>query len=391
MLLHMTGSLHEHSPGVWRIRLDAGKDPVTGKRRQVHKTFHGGKRAAEKELARLVSQDTALAATKITLGALLEKWLEECRSAGHSPPQLDASTRKIKNLPDGLKAMPIDKIKTGDIDAWMRSAEVAGMGKASIVRSHAMIRSAFNLAIRWEWLSRNPASFARLPVVDSVPMNVPTVDQVRTIIEAAAISRKPEMAPVLTTLVLTGMRRGEACALQWGDIDWTVQTVTVRRSIWQTGKVWGAKFPKSRAGLRRIALDDVALETFRTRAVEAERLAAMAEVTLGPTAYVFSPEPDGVTPLMPNAVTTFTRSLCDGLGMPDVHPHCLRHVTATQLIGAGLLDWKVIAQRMGHSDAAFTARKYAGVLEANDRQAAAIMGALMEPISPPDGRLRTQR
>jgi hypothetical protein len=50
------GSVTEMRPGVYRLRVDAGVDPITGKRRQVSNVIHGGKTQANNELRRLIAE-----------------------------------------------------------------------------------------------------------------------------------------------------------------------------------------------------------------------------------------------------------------------------------------------------------------------------------------------
>lgn len=59
----MRGSMKERSPGVWLLRAYLGRDSH-GRVKHAAKTFRGGKRAAERELARLVAEQTALQAAK---------------------------------------------------------------------------------------------------------------------------------------------------------------------------------------------------------------------------------------------------------------------------------------------------------------------------------------
>lgn len=75
----MKGHLRERSPGHWAIILDLGRDP-NGKRKQKWVSFKGGKRAAEKELRRLLTdmdEGTFVAPTKQTTGEFLEQWLKD--------------------------------------------------------------------------------------------------------------------------------------------------------------------------------------------------------------------------------------------------------------------------------------------------------------------------
>jgi len=46
----MRGSKRKLRAGVWELRVSLGKDPATGKYRQISKTFHGPARAADDAL-----------------------------------------------------------------------------------------------------------------------------------------------------------------------------------------------------------------------------------------------------------------------------------------------------------------------------------------------------
>jgi hypothetical protein len=50
----MTGHIRQRSPGSWEIKFDAGRDPVTGKRKTRFVTVKGGKKAVQQELRRLL-------------------------------------------------------------------------------------------------------------------------------------------------------------------------------------------------------------------------------------------------------------------------------------------------------------------------------------------------
>ena len=50
------GTKSEIRPGVWRLRVFVGTDPVTGNPRQLSRTARGGVRVAQRELARFVTE-----------------------------------------------------------------------------------------------------------------------------------------------------------------------------------------------------------------------------------------------------------------------------------------------------------------------------------------------
>jgi len=76
-----TGSLRERRPGVWEIRVAAGSDPVTGRTLQRSIVFRGSAEEAEKYRRELAGEyaerrGAARAAPMITVGELLERWLQ---------------------------------------------------------------------------------------------------------------------------------------------------------------------------------------------------------------------------------------------------------------------------------------------------------------------------
>jgi integrase len=60
----------------WELRVSAGSDPVTGRRRVVTRTFYGSRKAADKALTKLLGEldDGAHRGPDASLGTLLDRW-----------------------------------------------------------------------------------------------------------------------------------------------------------------------------------------------------------------------------------------------------------------------------------------------------------------------------
>ena len=71
-------------------------------------------------------------------------------------------------------------------------------------------------------------------------------------------------------------------------------------------------------------------------------------------------------------------SLRDRVGLRGVRLHDLRHMHTTQLLAAGV-PVRTVSGRLGHANAATTLNVYGHFLEASDREAAAVMAALLGP------------
>src|SRR5215472_9877394 len=76
----MSGHLRQRSRLSWEIKFDAGRDPVTGKRKTRYVTVKGGKKAAQQELRRLlgtVDEGRSVEPSRLTLAQYLEQWLAD--------------------------------------------------------------------------------------------------------------------------------------------------------------------------------------------------------------------------------------------------------------------------------------------------------------------------
>src|ERR1700722_7464670 len=79
----MRGHIRQRSNGSWEIRYDYGTDPATGKRRIATATVRGDRKAAEKELRRLLhplDDGEHVDPTRISVKQWLEQWLETVKT-----------------------------------------------------------------------------------------------------------------------------------------------------------------------------------------------------------------------------------------------------------------------------------------------------------------------
>jgi len=93
-----------------------------------------------------------------------------------------------------------------------------------------VLHRSFAQAVCWGWIPRNPVSAANRPEVARTVIVPPTPEQVRMLLRSAERADQ-ELACWLHVAVATGARRGEICALRWGDIDWERATVRIERSV----------------------------------------------------------------------------------------------------------------------------------------------------------------
>jgi integrase len=144
-----------------------------------------------------------------------------------------------------------------------------------------------------------------------------------------------ELEAWLICSLCLGLRREEACGLEWDDIDYRSGIVHIRRGAqWVAGHVVVDR-PKTDLSRRDVVLPRFALVRLR-------QLRGTGQVT-------------GL--LNPQQVARHYRSWCERQGLPYVPAKNLRHSWATTALQAKV-DISVVARQLGHSDIATTARYY---------------------------------
>lgn len=371
------GSKRQVRPGVWELRVSLGNDPVTGNLRQLSKTFHGGSRAADAALRDLVDQQAPGRADGVgaTVGQLLDRWLEECERLDLSPTTIRTYKAQItKTIRPRLGKLKLSQLTARHLDDLYGAMKDASKSPKTIRNHHAVVSAALHQGVRWGWARTNVARQAKPPRVAHRRVQAPSVDVVRDVIEEAE-RRDLRLAPLLMLAALTGMRRGELCALRWTDVDLTRGVIEVARSVVVVEGGLAEKSTKTDRS-RKVALDPVGVALLTAHRAHVDTWITEAGGELDPDAFVFSPFVEARTPFRPDNVTSFFIRVRDEVGAPDVRLHDLRHFTATQLIGAGV-DVRTVADFLGHSDPSLTLRVYAHAIEERNRAAANVMGQVL--------------
>jgi len=83
--------MRERQPGVWELRVRLGRDPLTGKHRQVSRSFRGTERQASRELARLSTNmpERSYVGGSKTVKDLLDRWIDHLEDRGRTPKTID--------------------------------------------------------------------------------------------------------------------------------------------------------------------------------------------------------------------------------------------------------------------------------------------------------------
>jgi integrase len=268
----------------------------------------------------------------------------------------------------------VSKLHASDLDKLYAALTASGLKATSVRRVHALIGAALHQAERWDLVDRNVSLRATPPRVAPADIEVPTPEQVQSIIEQAE-KVDPMLATLIQLAALTGARRGELCGLRWADIDWKARTLTIERSVYEPkGGGWVLKDTKTHQS-RKIGLDAFGIKILKAHRANVDALAKKLSLPVADDAFIFSGSPQGFEPIRPDWLSKTYVRIADKAKV-DTHLHALRHFSATQAIAAGF-DAVTVANRLGHADASITLRVYSSAIQQRDVDLAASLGDLL--------------
>ena len=390
----MAGSLRkrpELGADTWELRVFLGRDS-RGRVRHKSRVFRGSKRAAEKELSRLVlgqdfepevapEPETLIWNQTTTVNDAIAGWKEN-GWADLSPVTVRRyeSVWKV-HIEKSIGKQRIATLSPYDVERYFRNLKSNGAGRETVRYVRSLLNRACRLARKWSNNALpNPIAESELPTWSieerSDPVRSPSVVEIQKLL-AKAVELDLRFATCLRVIAATGARRGEACALRWSDIDWRKGTVVIDESIVAAAGGATVKSPKTRASIRKVALDAGTLAQLQLLRAEQKRLAADTDTVIVPASFVFSAEPGGASPPYPDSVShAFARARVAAKLPKDLHLHSLRHFQATSL--DTVISERQKQARLGWSTV-HMARHYTDAISSEDKKAAEHIGSLLDP------------
>lgn len=193
------------------------------------------------------------------------------------------------------------------------------LARSTVRKLHFLIGAAYQSAVRWGWLIRNPITGTRPPST-SPPRPQPPSQQEATRILAAAWN-DPDFGPMVWLAMASGARRGELCALRWRDLDPERRQLVIERSIAHLGTELREKDTKLHTR-RHILLDPKTVTMLTAYQRYRRQRATQVGTVLSDDSFLFSPTTDGLTPRRPDTVTGWYRRLTRTLGIATAGTNC---------------------------------------------------------------------
>jgi|GEM_PF-942594 len=353
----------------FRARLEIGRDARTGK--PIYKTARCSSSTEASEALKAMIAEQGMGIEQPTergnFGQFLDQWLintvkptkrpntyrqYEWLVRSHIKPHLGSKqTNKVTrtDVQKLLSAKATQTLAPKDKEKKNQTDQTLSTNTLRLI--HACLHSAFEEAKRHSLTSKNPADSVTLPRrTKDAKKQFLTPDETAKFIKCLD---KSDLADLFAFLIATGTRLGEASAVRWQDLDFSVPSrpvVWIRGQLQRIDKklvyVQGTKTNQERC----LPLSEAVAN--RITAIQNKRLISDIK------------DPDGIVflnsenrRLDPKHVGTRLKELCQQAGIPAISPHKLRHTAATLAL-AETGDLHGVQKMLGHSQVSLTSDLY---------------------------------
>ncbi|MDA3039031.1 MAG: site-specific integrase [Actinomycetota bacterium] len=378
---------------------------IDGKRRKVSAPTKAEALKRAKELKSLPNRIGGLPA-RPTVAQWLDYWRTEVLPGTVKPTTEDSYASIIKSyLKPEIGHHKLDELTPAHVQQMLSALKRETKTHRALSPNTrrialAVLRRSLKVAKSWRLVAENVATDVDGVRLESAEGRSLSPQEAGLVL--AEIERSDALTCALLTLLLTtGMRKGEALGLRWDDFNWAERSVRVRRTLSRRPKMDGeltlylAESPKNASSNRVVELVPVALEPLKRWKAEqkkhkAQRLLAAAPgddiVPWGagfPDDLVFTGRGRGerhgergqcLDLSRPNdLLSTITKKL----GLGTWTPHELRHTAASLMLGDDVA-LHTVSKVLGHSSSAITSKVYGHLVSGEKRKAAnALEGVLI--------------
>lgn len=271
-----------------------------------------------------------------TLGGWLKYWLEK-----YEKPKLKNSTFAGKNGLIHSLVLSDAKLSSKKLASFTENDAIKLLEKVDSphkkVRLHQFLTSSFDIALKCGYVKVNPFAIVIKTKYESENKentNPLTREEERKLLDYAK-SYNSKFYCFVAFLLNTGLRRGEALALTWDDIDFDSRTISINKTL--TGNKIDK--PKTESSIRKIPIANNVYDLLSTL-------------------YKLRTD-DNVFDYTENYASVLFSRITKAIGLQGHRLHNLRHTYATRLYEAGV-DLKVIQKLLGHKSQSTTIDIYVG-------------------------------
>ena len=262
--------------------------------------------------------------SRMTLSEWLDRWLTEYKAGTVRPGTLKNYRCYIEYyIKPQLGDKQISLISQQDIQRMYRRLKTEGrihehpemdhqLSDSMVRHIHSTLHAALKDAVQAHVIPRNPTEGTTAPKPNYKPKRILTRAELDTFL--AVVEQDEVWRDFFQTELMTGLRRGEICGLQWNDFDGDTGTLKVCRTLHSQRKgEYTVGETKTNQGMRTIILPHSVAEILRRRKANAI------------SQWIFPDPVKPENPVDPNAAYRHMKTLLQWAGLPSIRFHDLRH------------------------------------------------------------------
>ncbi|MER2107668.1 MAG: site-specific integrase [Solibacillus sp.] len=343
-----------------------GVDPLTGKQRRTMKRGFKTHKEAELALARIkldVANGTYKQDRAETYQELYDLWVVQYENTVEESTFVKTTGLFKNHILPSMGAYKIEKI-TIDICQKHVNEWAAKLKNFRAVKSYAA--KVLDFAIKRGFLQTNSFTHVEVPVNKKKVVeededkleNFYTREQLIHFLSCLEQENNFKANALFRLLAFSGMRKGEALALMWNDLNFTTNELRINKAISRGKKQLYLKTTKTRVP-RTIKMDDKTMAVMKEwKKRQKQEYLVLGFNTMQPKQLVFSNEVNEY--LQPTKTRKWILHVQKKYKLDTITTHGLRHTHCSLLFEAGA-SLKEVQDRLGHSDIQTTMNIYAHV------------------------------
>lgn len=371
---------------------------INGKRKCISKSGFKRRKLAEEALTFALSQyqkNNFVENKNISFKDIAEDYIENYIKSHKALSTYDKFQSQYKKyLALTLGNIKISKINSTMINDVIQKSKVLNPAKplanSTLKSIYSLINSIFNRAIKLELIYKNPCVNADKVTIKPVFPKTLEVSDISSVLSLLNTTKYTDflIATIIIIASETGMRRGEICGLTWDNINFYNNTLTVRNTLgYIDGHTHFQDFPKTKASLRVIPFSQKVRDLLlKLRSYNEAYKDIYKDEYLEP--YFNDKHVDlvfrhsngqHIHPMWP--YNRFKKLIKKANLDLELTFHSLRHSFASIFLNVSNGDLATLSVLMGHSDKAFTFKKYCHLLQSHQRDAINNFSIIMPSIN----------
>ena len=346
------GSFRQRPNGLWEVRFTLNGKQVSRYGKTREDVVREMRRAQHDEEKGLPFENR-----QITVGQLLDYWLEQTAKATVAPRTYDSYESYCRvHIKPSIGRLRLHKLQPHHVQTLMNERLSEGLSPATVVKIRAILRRALNVAKRWGVIQRNAAELVDPPKIEHVSQSVWLPGEAHAFLQAV---RGDRLEALYALTLSAGLRQSEALGLSWKNIDFERRTIMIEQTLQRIGGRLTLTATKTQKSRKTLKVTRFAIDLLREHKSLQSSLRRAAGENWKEHGLVFTTSVG--TPFDGPNVSRYFRRAVEQAGLPPMPFKNLRHACATYLLWRGI-DLKTVSEILRHSDIRVTANTYAQVI-----------------------------